>query len=90
MTTLTADLTDETDGVKVIFPTPAYLEGSLEVHLNGVRLREGYMTTEDFIENPSLTSFEMAEAPNAEDTLSIQFETDTGTFDVVLSGRLNC
>jgi hypothetical protein len=88
MSTITADLTDQIDGVSVIFTTPLYITGTLEVHLNGARLREGDLSSEDFLEIVGIPGFEMSEAPLAEDTLSIQFETDAS--GVVLSGRDDC
>lgn len=76
MATHTEDLTAQITGVTTVFVTQqTFLPGSLEVHLNGVRQRRSVF----FFEN-GVTAFSTTEAPLAEDTLTIQYETvETGS-----------
>jgi hypothetical protein len=69
--TRTEDLTAQITGVATVFVTQrAFLPGTLEVYLNGVRQRRGTF----FFEN-GVTAFGTTEAPAAGDTLTIQYET---------------
>ena len=87
--TKTEDLTVQVDGVKTEFVTPAVFEiGSLEVHLNGVRLQPH----ENF-EELSQTSFRVFEPPEVGDTLLVQAEVagpgDTLIFPTVVASGID-
>jgi len=73
--TVTEDLTSQVDGVTTTFTTSqTFIADSLEVHLNGNRLRAGV----DFEEDPGLSSFTFIAtpltAPFATDFLAVQYE----------------
>jgi len=77
--TRTEDLTSQIDGVRTDFVTAEAFEvGTLEVHLNGVRLQKG----ENF-EELSTSSFRILEAPKLGDTLLVQTEV-VGAGDTLL------
>ena len=87
--TRTEDLTSQIDGVKIDFVTAESFEvGTLEVHLNGVRLQP----TENFAEL-SATSFRVFDAPKVGDTLLVQSEVvsagDTLVFPTVVASGID-
>jgi len=87
--TRTEDLTSQIDGVRTDFVTAESFElGTLEVHLNGVRLQP----TENF-EELSATSFRVFEAPKVGDTLLVQSEVvgagDTFVFPTVVASGID-
>jgi len=68
--TRTEDLTSQIDGVRTDFVTSEAFEiGTLEVHLNGVRLQPN-----DNFQELSTTSFRVFEPPEVGDTLLVQAE----------------
>ena len=69
-TTITRDITAQVDGITTVFDaTAVYIDTTLVVERNGVRLRPG----DDFNETVS-PDFEMTEPPKVGDTLQVQFE----------------
>lgn len=83
MATRTEDVTAQVTGSTTVFLTgQSFLPGTLEVHLNGVRQRQGV-----FFSESGTTAFETSEPPNVDDTLLVQYETigpgDTLTFPTV-------
>lgn len=83
MATRTEDLTAQVTGSATVFLTgEAFLPGSLEVHLNGIRQKRGV-----FFNESGTTAFETSEPPKVDDSLSIQYETvgagDTVAFPTV-------
>jgi len=87
--TRTEDLTTQTDGVRTDFVTSeSFLTGTLEVHLNGVRLQPN----ENFQEL-STTSFRVFEPPEVGDTLLVQSEVagpgDTLVFPTVAASGID-
>ena len=87
--TRTEDLTSQIDGVKTDFVTADSFEvGTLEVHLNGVRLQPN----ENF-EELSPTSFRVFDAPKVGDTLLVQSEVvgagDTFVFPTVVASGID-
>lgn len=78
MATRTRDISDQVTGVATQFSTfEAFIPGTLEVHLNGVRQRRAL-----FFSEVGTDSFITAEAPLPGDSLSIQFEV-VGPGDVI-------
>ena len=87
--THTEDLTSQIDGTRAEFTTAqAFESGSLEVHLNGVRLQPN----ENFQEL-STTSLMLAEPPAPGDTLLVQTEVvgpgDTYVFPTVAASGID-
>ena len=87
--TRTEDLTSQIDGVRTDFVTAEAFEvGTLEVHVNGVRLQP----TENF-EELSATSLRVFDAPKIGDTLLVQSEVvgagDTFVFPTVLASGID-
>lgn len=87
--TRTEDLTSQIDGVRTDFVTAEAFEvGTLEVHLNGVRLQP----TENF-EELSATSLRVFDAPKIGDTLLVQSEVvgagDTFVFPTVVASGID-
>jgi len=87
--TRTEDLTSQIDGIKTDFVTPEAFEvGTLEVHLNGVRLQKN----ENF-EELSTGSFRVFDAPKVGDTLLVQSEVagpgDTISFPTVTASGID-
>jgi hypothetical protein len=75
--TRTKDLTGQVTGTLKAFLTPEnYDTGTLEVHLNGVRLLRGAAPAGDFTETgPAAFEFNAAcPAPAVGDTLQVQYE----------------
>lgn len=71
MATRTEDLSAQVTGSATMFVTrQSFLPGTLEVHLNGVRQRQGVFFTEN-----GTTAFETTEPPSTDDTLLVQYET---------------
>ena len=87
--TKTEDLTAQVDGVVQSFVTAiAFLPGTLNVELNGQRLRAGL--AHDFVET-GLTTFDTALVPEVGEHLTVQYEfEDTGAaFPLVVASGTN-
>jgi len=77
--TITEDVTSQVTGSATSFSVVGgpFVEGTLNVHRNGVRLYPGTVAGgDDFEEKGTLDGFDTAEAPLVGDALLVQYEVD--------------